>query len=103
MLDGCGDLDFARLGEIGDVEAHGEVAGGARGRPVGIDGNAQGFDVKGAVVGEREGGEKQDEQQGRGYTPKTPLLSRGGVAARPGKNREATFERADGVVMAEIP
>src|SRR5688572_23317111 len=34
---------------------------------------------------------------------RTPLLSRGGVAARSIRSREATFEHADGVVLARIP
>ena len=33
--------------------------------------------------------------------PGTPLLRRGGVDARSNKNREATFERADGVVLTK--
>jgi hypothetical protein len=33
---------------------------------------------------------------------KIPLLSRGGVDARPGRSREATTPRADGVVLFQL-
>ena len=64
MIHECSDFDLSGFPLVGDVDPDRVIADRSDLRPFRVEDDLQGFDVDGAVLSERERGEKEHADQG---------------------------------------